>query len=145
MLQNYWLKQVFKVEKPSKPSFSPQKDGRAWNGYCGIKNLGAVCYMNSMIQQFYNVPSLRFCLMAADDNTPENLQIYEGKEVDDNVLHQLMNMFGFLQLSDRQYYNPKPFCFSFKSYDGQPTNVREQKDAQEFLNLVFDRLENSLK
>lgn len=41
----------------------------------------------------------------------------------------MMNMFGFLQLSDRQYYNPVPFCFSFKSFDGEPTNVREQKDA----------------
>jgi ubiquitin carboxyl-terminal hydrolase 34 len=29
--------------------------------------------------------------------------------------------------------------------DGQPTNVGEQKDAQEFLNVLFDRLENALK
>jgi ubiquitin carboxyl-terminal hydrolase 34 len=29
--------------------------------------------------------------------------------------------------------------------DGTPTNVAEQKDAQEFLNVLFDRLENSLK
>lgn len=56
-----------------------------------------------------------------------------------------MNMFGFLQLSDRQYFNPAPFCFSFKSFDGTPTNVREQKDAQEFLNLGFDRLETLLR
>lgn len=56
-----------------------------------------------------------------------------------------MRLFGFLQLSDRQYYNPAPFCYSFKAFDGQPTNVREQKDAQEFLNVGFDRLETLLK
>jgi len=56
-----------------------------------------------------------------------------------------MDMYGFLLLSDRQYYDPTPFCFSFKQFDGQPTNVREQKDAQEFLNLLFERLETALK
>jgi len=145
VLEEYWLRQVFSVDKPQKPGFAPQADGRSLNGYCGIKNLGAVCYMNSMIQQFYNVPTLRYCLLAADDRQAVDTQMHEGQEVDDNVLHQLMNMFGFLQLSDRQYYNPTPFCFSFKSFDGQPTNVREQKDAQEFLNLGFDRLETLLR
>ena len=29
--------------------------------------------------------------------------------------------------------------------DGQPTNTAEQKDAQEFLNVLFDRCENALK
>jgi ubiquitin carboxyl-terminal hydrolase 9/24 len=68
---------------------------------------------------------LRYCLLAAHDDQPENIAVHEGQEIDDNVLHQLMIMFGFLQLSDRQYYDPTPFCFSFKSFDGQPTNVRE--------------------
>ena len=49
--------------------------------------------------------------------------------MDDNFLHQVMRMFGFLVLSDRQYYDPTPLCFSFKSFDGTRTNVREQKDA----------------
>jgi len=101
--------------------------------------------MNSMLQQFYSVPTLRYCLLAAFDRQPDNIAEHEGQDVDDNVLHQLMDMYGFLLLSDRQYYDPTPFCFSFKQFDGQPTNVREQKDAQEFLNLGFDRLEMLLK
>ena len=32
-----------------------------------------------------------------------------------------------------------------KEFDGQPTNTIEQKDSQEFLNVLFDRLETSLK
>lgn len=145
ILENYWLRQIYAVDKPSKPGFAPQADGRSWNGYCGIRNLGAVCYMSSMLQQFYNVPTLRYCLLAADDRRPEDLVQHENRDVDDNVLHQLMDLFGSLLLSDRQYHNPTAFCFSFKQFDGQPTNVREQKDAQEFLNLGFDRLEALLK
>jgi ubiquitin carboxyl-terminal hydrolase 34 len=70
---------------------------------------------------------------------------YEGQNIDDNVLHQLMNLFGYLQLSDRAYCNPTSYCFSFKTYEGTPTNVREQKDAQEYLNMGFDRFEELLK
>jgi ubiquitin carboxyl-terminal hydrolase 34 len=51
---------------------------------------------------------------------------------------------GFLELSERQEYNPREFCFSFKDFNGQPVNVRIQQDAQEFLNVAFDRLENLL-
>ena len=48
-------------------------------------------------------------------------------------------------MTDRQDYNPVEFCFAFKDFDGNPTNVRVQQDAQEFLNLASDRLENLLK
>jgi hypothetical protein len=50
-----------------------------------------------------------------------------------------------LELSDRSDYNPNGWCFSFKEYDGTPTKVMEQKDAQEFLNILFDRIDTSLK
>jgi len=145
ILHDYWSKKIFQVDKPSRPGFSPLSNGRGWTGYCGLSNLGAVCYMNSMNQQFYNVPTLRYCLMAAQDQIEQNLAELDGEQIDDNVLHQLQTIFGFLQLSDRQYRNPKNFCFSFKALGGEPTNVREQKDAQEYLNVLFDRLESLLK
>ena len=50
-----------------------------------------------------------------------------------------------LELSERSDYNPFEFCFAFKDLDGNPTNTSEQKDAQEFLNLAFDRIENMLR
>jgi len=57
---------------------------------------------------------------------PQNLVPFEGDQVDDNILHQLMKLMGFLELSERQEYNPREFCFSFKDFDGNPTNVRLQ-------------------
>lgn len=57
----------------------------------------------------------------------------------------MQSLFAHLELSERMDYNPKPFCFSFKEFDGNPTNTAEQKDAQEFLNVLFDRLDNALK
>lgn len=54
-------------------------------------------------------------------------------------------MFGFLELTDRSDYNPHEFCFSFKDGGGNPVNVSVQQDTQEFLNMIFDKLERGLK
>jgi len=53
-------------------------------------------------------------------------------------------MFAYLELSDRICYDPTEFCFSFKDYTGEPVNVSIQQDAQEFLNMIFLKLENGL-
>lgn len=54
-------------------------------------------------------------------------------------------MFANLELTEKQDFNPDEFCFAFKDFEGQPINVTIQQDAQEFINLFFDKMENSLK
>jgi len=34
------------------------------------------------------------------------------------VLHQLKTIFGGLMEIEKQYFNPKRFCFAFKDIDG---------------------------
>lgn len=51
-------------------------------------------------------------------------------------------MFGFLELTDRQCYDPIEFFYAFKDYGGQPTNMAIQEDSQEFVNRFFDKLES---
>lgn len=101
--------------------------------------------MNSMMQQFFMIPALRYNLLCVDDGKPENFVEYKGEKIDDNMMHQMQKLIAHLELSERNEFNPLAFCFSFKEFDGQPTNTSEQKDAQEFLNVIFDRLENQLK
>ena len=50
-----------------------------------------------------------------------------------------------MKLTEKEHFNPKLFCLSFKGSDGRPTNIREQKDAFEFLSLLLDRLEETAK
>ena len=137
---------IFKSRTNQAWNYSPSSDTRSFHGYVGIKNLGCICYMNAMLQQFFMTPTFRYAVLAADDKKEPNLVAKENKFIaDDNVLHQLQQMFGSLELSDRRDYNPQEFCFAFKDFSGQPINVSEQQDAQEFLNTLFDRLENGLK
>jgi len=64
--------------------------------------------------------------------------------VEDNMLYQMIKLMGFMELTERQDYNPREFCFSFKGYDGLPTNVRIQQDSYEFLTVLFGRMESML-
>lgn len=112
-------------------------------GYVGLRNLSCICYMNSMLQQFFNVPTFRYLILQVNDHEPP--QINTQNQVDDNFLHQVQRMFSFLDLSQRQDYNPFGFCYSFKDFDGKPTDYRIQQDSQEFLNRFFDKIDESIK
>ena len=58
--------------------------------------------MNSMIQQLFNVPAFRYSLLAADDKVAPNVvEDKDGKKIDDNLLHQMIRLFSFLQMTDR--------------------------------------------
>jgi hypothetical protein len=54
------------------------------------------------------------------DHSPPNLADFEGEEINDNMLHQLMKLMAFLELSERSDYNPREFCFSYKDFNGGP-------------------------
>ena len=55
-----------------------------------MKNIGCICYMNSIMQQLFMIPSFRKSIIEVDDPN-------FGKESnDDNVLYQLKMIFGGL-------------------------------------------------
>lgn len=84
-------------------------------------------------------PTFRYKLLECNDN-----EVRTNGEYDDNVLHQIQRMFSFLDLSEREDYDPKGFCYSFKDWDGKPVDVRIQQDSQEFLNRFLDIIEEKL-
>lgn len=149
-LLDYFLRQCMQplmafVQRSETWNYSPPSASTDSQDFVGLRNLGCTCYMNSMLQQFFAIPALRYNLLCVDDGQAEALKPFKGERVDDNVLHQLQKLMANLELSERQEYNPWEFCFAFKEFDGSPTNTAEQKDAQEFLNLLFDRLDTALK
>ena len=106
--------------------------------HVGLKNLGCICYMNSILQQVYMVPTFRYAIMGYK-NTP--LQ----DQNEDDPLNQLQIMYSYLTLSEKEDYNPKNFCQVFKDFDGNPINTMVQQDSQEFFNNFFDQMENYLR
>lgn len=117
------------VKRQEKWNYSPPGQIEKASKYVGLYNPACICYMNSMLQQFFMIPPLRYNLLCVEDNIPEDLQDHRGAKIDDNVLHQLQKLMANLELSPRQDYNPTEFCFAFKDFEGNPTNLGEQKDA----------------
>ena len=99
-------------------------------------------YMNSVLQQLYNIPQFRYSILDVDDHRLPNIG---PREIDDNVLHPMQHMFGYLELSERQTCNPACFCSFFKNYSGKPIDPFSQQCAHEFFNLFFKNIENALK
>ncbi len=98
--------------------------------YSGLKNQGATCYMNSLVQQLYHVPTFADGIMAIK-NPPVT-----------SATFHLQNMFASMSVSDNIIpFETLPFCKSLKDIDGEPLQLSEQKDVQEFSNLLFDTLE----
>ena len=109
------------------------------SGFVGLKNFGCTCYLNSLMQQLFMMPTLRAELMAAD------LKLTLEEKPEDSLLFHLQTIFANLQESEKQYYTPLPFVKTFRDQEGQVLNVLVQQDADEFFNLLCDRLENVMK
>jgi ubiquitin C-terminal hydrolase len=69
------------VKKPSGWKHQPASadGGNRYQEYVGLVNLGCICYMNSMMQQFFMIPALRYNLMCVDDEVAENPQDHRGE------------------------------------------------------------------
>lgn len=48
IINGYFGPLLNSIKKPKKAGYQPRSETRSY-GYCGLKNLGSICYMNSMI------------------------------------------------------------------------------------------------
>ena len=86
----------------------------------GLRNLGATCYMNSLLQ----------CLFMNQTFRRGIYQWQPDPTHDCEVLKQLQRLFAFLQLSDEGCYNPS--CLT----EALQLNTAVQQDVQEFNKLL---------
>ena len=113
-------------------------DEKSKTGYTGLKNLGATCYMNSMMQQFFMIPSFRAEILSV-------VNPIQGNDINNSILYQTQYLFGELQEGVKKYSDTKAFFNAVKSNINTITNETVHMDADEFYNLYLDRLEQAIK
>ena len=107
------------------------KDNIKSTPFVGLKNLGCTCYMNSLLQVFFNFIPFR-----------ESILKCPCKEEKKNSLYQIKKVFYSLKYLQVSYYTPSDFPVNF---DDEILDIHQQMDVDEFFGNILDKIENRLK
>ncbi|SPQ99121.1 unnamed protein product (mitochondrion) [Plasmodiophora brassicae] len=124
--------------------YEPEALMRSTTGYAGLINQGTTCYMNALCSQLFMIPKLRKGLIEAkviddDGSLSDTLRHHRA------LLFELQKLMANMALSASSAYCTASFCSSYLDESGRPIDVRVQQDAQEFFNVLVDRIESALK
>lgn len=107
-------------------------DSKRHTGYVGLKNQGATCYLNSLLQALYCTNKLRRAVF---------LMPTESDDAQTSVPLALQRVFYELQFSDRAVGTKK----LTRSFGWATLDSFMQHDAQELCRVLLDNLENKMK
>ncbi|CAD8174555.1 unnamed protein product [Paramecium pentaurelia] len=109
------------------------QQSKSQTGFVGLRNLGCICYMNSLMQQLFTLPNFRESILS--------LNLEQGQQT---IAYQFQLLLSALKNSQKQFYDPTNFC-SVLGPNYKPINFYEQMDVDEFFLQLMDKLELELK
>ncbi|XP_065107920.1 ubiquitin carboxyl-terminal hydrolase 9X isoform X6 [Paramisgurnus dabryanus] len=111
--------------------YLPPVGPRPTKGFVGLKNAGATCYMNSVIQQLYMIPPIRNGILAIEGT---------GSEVDDD-------MSGDEKQDNESNVDPRDEVFGYQQQFEDKPSLGKSEDRKEYnigvlrqLQVIFGHL-----
>lgn len=107
-------------------------DSRKYTGFVGLKNQGATCYMNSLLQTLYSTNKLRHAVYMVPTENEDTVK---------SVPLALQRLFYDLQHSDKPVGTRK----LTKSFGWDTMDIFMQHDVQELSRVLLDNIESKMK
>jgi len=130
------LERFHRIRSWRKSSFKswvvPAQEEKSLEPFVGLRNLGATCYLNSVIQQFLLLHTFRDAVTRIPRLPP-------------GVTAEVAKLLLKLQFSAKPFVQTKGLCAVYTNWDGEPINPREQMDVEEFLGGLLTKMEEELK
>ena len=125
-------KMTFQVHVFADAPHGLQWDSRKLTGYIGLKNQGATCYMNSLLQTLYFTNKLRRAVYLMPTESDDSME---------SVSLALQRVFYELQYSDKPVGTKK----LTKSFGWETLDSFMQHDVQELCRVLLDNVELKMK
>lgn len=123
---------VFRVKIFADAPHGSNWDSKRFTGFVGIRNQGATCYMNSLLQALFFTNELRRAVYQMPT---------ESEDLQTSIPLALQRLFFELQFNERAV-NTKRLT---KSFGWQSFESLFQHDVQELCRLLLDNMENKMK
>ncbi|TFB05011.1 Ubiquitin carboxyl-terminal hydrolase 21 [Trichoderma ghanense] len=107
-------------------------DSKKETGYVGLKNQGATCYLNSLLQSLYFTNAFRKAIYEIPTENDETMQ---------NSAYALQRLFYQLQTSEQAVGTNE----LTKSFGWETRHIFEQQDVQELSRKLMERMEEKMK
>ncbi|KAM5342649.1 hypothetical protein ACJ41O_013615 [Fusarium nematophilum] len=107
-------------------------DSKKETGYVGLKNQGATCYLNSLLQSLYFTNQFRKAIYGIPTESDQGMN---------NSAYTLQRLFYQLQTSEQAVGTNE----LTKSFGWETRHIFEQQDVQEFSRKLMERMEEKMK